>query len=73
MLGPVKREAGGRPARSRRCERGVLLLPSCMELDGMCHWGCPGKAMEQGDDAQVRRPACNGYCDATRNWLVRGM
>ena len=25
MFGPVKREAGERPARSRRCERGVML------------------------------------------------
>jgi len=25
--GPVKREAGARPARSRRCERGVLFPP----------------------------------------------
>ena len=26
-LGSVKREAGERPARSRRCERGVLFPP----------------------------------------------
>lgn len=36
MFGPVKREAGERPARSRRCERGVLLPPQkqrrCMSL-----------------------------------------
>ena len=43
-FGPVKREAGARPARSRRCKRGVLLPPSygngtgsrgveCMESD----------------------------------------
>ena len=67
-FGPVKREAGERPARSRRCERGVLLPPQ--RKGGACHWGIPGKA-KQNDDPQVRRPACNGYCVVTRNWLVR--
>lgn len=37
---PVKREAGASPARSRRCKRGVFLLPK-----GICHWNknIPGR------------------------------
>ena len=45
MFGPVKREAGERPARSRRCERGVR-VSAAGELvksykpgkGGVCHW-----------------------------------
>ncbi len=40
-FGPVKREAGERPARSRRCERGVLLPPQ--RKGGACHWEYPGR------------------------------
>ena len=35
--GPVKREAGERPARSRRCERGVMLHAAKGKGSG-CHW-----------------------------------
>ena len=35
--GPVKREAGERPARSRRCERGVMLRAAKGKGSG-CHW-----------------------------------
>ena len=42
--GPVKREAGERPARSRRCERRVM-LHAAVEAGGVCHWeeSVPGK------------------------------
>ena len=32
--------------------------------------GIPGKT-KQSEDTRVRRPACYGYCVATRTWLVR--
>ena len=48
-LGPVKREAGASPARSRRCNEGAGFQFVTGHL--------PGKT-ELGEDLKVRRPAC---------------
>ena len=53
-FGPVKREAGERPARSRRCERRALLPP--FGYTAYVTGNFSGKT-KRGDDAQVRRPA----------------
>lgn len=59
--GPVKREAGERPARSRRCNKGVIFR--FVPLGGL-----PGK-VEYGNELKVRRPACRtGTKMTTRNW-----
>ena len=59
-FGPMKREAGGSPARTRRCKKGVLLRPQRIALTEDKY--VFGKR-KQNVELQVRRPAWNVYYD----------
>jgi len=47
-FGPVKREAGVSPARTRRCKRGAVFPQALFSCEG--HWGIiPGKTKNSAD------------------------